>query len=320
MPRNPYADLAIPEVIEMLRNKQRIRRFCIVSQSRCDRSIEQLLVQLLGGAGGDEAMRKQMFKRVTEFRRKVEKGGGGHGTDAREGQTEVAPSASLLAGNTDLAEHAHLVVASAEARATWDKKRDEAESAMRALTKCLSPPVIEFVKSVRGFGIDSLAVIIAETGDLSNYPARETVWKRLGLAVIDGERQRRVPGAEAALEHAYDPERRAEVWSRMDPLFRAQWAGARDEDGVLVSKSGKPVAVPAHPLGPYGEVYARRRAATAGREGWTPMHCKNDAVRVMSKAVLEDLWRVWIGKSPRRRGQADIAPDASGDEEMPLAA
>ncbi len=98
-------------------------------------------------------------------------------------------------------------------------------------------------------------------------------------------------------------------------------------DGKDAAKTGKPVAVPAHPLGPYGKVYGRRKEHTASindvggyaeraqaivermrREGKAPQaenvagrltrkHLDNDARRVMTKALVEAVWRVWNGKA-----------------------
>ena len=77
------------------------------------------------------------------------------------------------------------------------------------------------------------------------------------------------------------------------------------KEGDVVELVGKR-STPARAVGPYGEVYARRKERTA----WsnfiaTPKHRDNDARRIMTKAVIEDLWRVWNGKLPReRRGEA----------------
>lgn len=44
----------------------------------------------------------------------------------------------------------------------------------------------------------------------------------------------------------------------------------------------------------YGEVYAARRAHTAiAHPDWTKAHSDNDARRIMTKALVEDLWRAW---------------------------
>lgn len=65
--------------------------------------------------------------------------------------------------------------------------------------------------------------------------------------------------------------------------FRHQWAGADEETG----ESGKP-------KGPYGEVYAKRRARTAETHpDWTKAHSHKDALRIMTKALIADLWSAW---------------------------
>jgi hypothetical protein len=144
------------------------------------------------------------------------------------------------------------------------------------------------------------------SGDnLQDYPSR-----------IYKIQQRCTDKIEASI-HGYVPKRRAEVWSFADPLFRGQWHGWPDEDGNSPKASGKPEVIPPGPLGPYDEVYAKRRAHTEPRiaetehlpysdkRKWTPARCKNDAVRVMSKALLRDLWRVWNGMATRGSSQVD---------------
>ena len=39
--------------------------------------------------------------------------------------------------------------------------------------------------------------------------------------------------------------------------------------------------------------------AASDRDKWTKGRCHNDARRIMSKALLRDLWRVWRGLPPR---------------------
>ena len=70
---------------------------------------------------------------------------------------------------------------------------------MMAFAKAL--PVASFVEETRGFGYLGLAQIVAEAGDLSNYANPAKLWKRFGLAVIDGRAQRRVADKELAIVH-----------------------------------------------------------------------------------------------------------------------
>lgn len=253
-------------VVSELIGLQRQRRFCITSQSRCDRSVESFIATLIGYSNGaDPKERKAVFAQASAFRKKVEKDGEGlHVFDnlARRALSVAVP----------------LIILSANSRAGLDRHRTQVEKRMRQLVRTL--PGYALVEAVKGFGDLGAAVIIGETGDLAGYATKERVWKRLGLAVIDGQRQGRRTNAEEAAKHGYNPKRRSEVWNVGDSLLRAQWRGARDNAS-------------AHPIGPYGEIYQARKAHTATREGWTPAHRDNDARRVMTKALVEALWKAW---------------------------
>lgn len=278
---------AIPALVTELVQLQRIRVFCIVSQSRCDRSIESLLASVMGfRIDGDEKDRKAVFARAKAFRLACEK----------EGERATLPTKPRDETPSPLPLHAFtpMVLASAASRAVWDKQRNDAERDMERIAKLL--PVWPFVEGVRGLGAKGLAILTAEAGlPLGDYRSVSGVWKRLGLAVIDGERQRKKSGLEDAARHGYSPRRRSQVWAVCsDALFRAQWRGADEEAGLE-----------ARPIGPYGEVYARRRAHTAPRIDatahlpatdpgkWTKGRCHNDGRRVMTKALLRDLWAEW---------------------------
>lgn len=73
-------------------------------------------------------------------------------------------------------------------------------------------PVYEWVKGVNGFGDVSFATIVGECGDVGTYKSVSAVWKRLGLAVINGRRQG-APGEGATaqdwIDHAYNRARRS---------------------------------------------------------------------------------------------------------------
>lgn len=84
------------------------------------------------------------------------------------------------------------------------------EKALVKATKRL--PVYEWVKGVKGFGDISFATIVGECGDIGTYKSVSAVWKRLGLAVINGRRQG-APGEGATkedwIEHGYNKQRRS---------------------------------------------------------------------------------------------------------------
>jgi len=171
------------------------------------------------------------------------------------------------------------------AQSCIEEDRKGEEKQLKQLAKQLH--VAEWVEGVRGFALPSLAAVIGETGDLFNYDNPAKLWKRMGLAVIQGGRQRRVTG-DAALEHGYSPDRRSIMWNI----------------GGCVIKSGS---------GHYREVYDERKAfeiakaeaagltvAPAGKipkkraaEFMSAGHVHNRAQRYMEKRLLRDLWRVW---------------------------
>ena len=125
-------------------------------------------------------------------------------------------------------------------------------------------------------------MIIGEAGDLSNYGTVSRLWKRLGLAVINGERQRKKTSAEDAIAHGYNPRRRAEVWSCVgDPLFKHQ-SGRTDKETGLVLRDP----------GPYRIVYDRAKVAFLER-GKTKQHAHDHGMRLATKELLKDLWVMW---------------------------
>lgn len=121
---------------------------------------------------------------------------------------------------------------------------------------------------VRGLGELSFAGLLGEASrPLSDYRSPACLWKRFGLAVIGGERQRRVAGAEAAELHGYAPQRRSYAYVLSTNLIRAQ----RADD-------------------PYRVIYDARKAYELGRD-IPKAHAHNRALRVMVKALLKDAWR-----------------------------
>jgi hypothetical protein len=278
------------EICHQLMDLQVHRRFQIVSQSRLNRAIESMIVHF-SGARDRESVSKEEYKRLhawaKNLRERIEKAG--ELWTPPDDPTGVWQRVTIA------------VLQSANARAIFDGLRASTERDMEALARQL--PVWQWVKGVKGVAEKGLGVIVGETGDLTidgNFPGSYSnpakVWKRLGLAVFDGRRQGN-PGKVATTEdwimHGYSPKRRAEAWAFLsDIMFRAQWRGARDEDGKDPKTTGKEIAVPAHPIGPYGELYAERKAWDLAR-GWTPAHADKDARRIMSKRFLRDLWVEW---------------------------
>lgn len=162
------------------------------------------------------------------------------------------------------------------ARVPLEEARKGYEKHLTKLGKQL--PIAHMADSIKGVGHLSIAKIVGECGDLSAYKSVAAVWKRAGLAVINGERQRKVAG-DAALLHGYSPQRRSTLWNIADPMLKAQ---GKDENA-----------------GPYRLLYDVHKAAQV-EKGCSLIHAHNRAMRYMTKALLKDLTLEWrrIARDP----------------------
>ena len=152
-----------------------------------------------------------------------------------------------------------------------------AAGSLSASAAALEKQVIKLVRTlplwtnwavnVRGVAELSLGGLIGEAArSPAEYRSVSALWKRFGLAVIDGGRQRLIAGAEAAALHGYSPQRRAYAYTLSTNLMRSQRTGD-----------------------PYRDLYDRRKAYELERE--VPKgHAHNRALRVMVKALIRDVW------------------------------
>lgn len=299
----------IPNIVTELADLQRLRLFCIKQNSQSERSIEALIASTMGYRNdASEKDREALFARAKVCRLSVERD--------PEDRFKVEATLSMA-----LLRILPMIKLSALSRAPWDKLRGDTEAKMVKLAMTL--PVYRWTKTVKGFGEKGLAIVCGEANiPVGDYRTIEGLWSRMGLGVFNGRRQQLSTNSldlmrpDGTPSGKYTPKRRAEIWTLADSMFKHQWAGDKDEDRKDPKKTGKPVAVPAHPTGPYGEVYAARKAHTFPRieatadlptkigahvnpDKWTRRRCDNDARRIMVKALLRDLWRVWRGLPPR---------------------
>ena len=152
-------------------------------------------------------------------------------------------------------------------------------------------PIYGWAQSVLGLGDLWLAGLVGESGiGPGEYRSVSALWKRMGLAVIDGGRQRRVAG-DMALVHGYDPSRRSLMWNVGGSLLKAQIRSEKDADGEKIAGTS-------YARGELGQAYLDRKAYLVEREagkdeGWTPKHIHDDAARFMTKRLLRQVWQVW---------------------------
>lgn len=289
-------DLTRIEVVNFIRAEHRRRRFAMKVQQKLDRALESFVRRNCTDwtFDADEKARKAF----------------------NEQTLAIIKAARADEGDPIIVE---LVQATDLGRAPFDAMRKAAEKKMAELAETL--PVAQWIESVHGAGMLGMATIVAEAGDLSNYRNTAKLWNRLGYAPYDGYAgsswkratwRPRALTAEEWIEHPFAGERYALMFSISDSLWRAQWISAKKsetEDGL--------------PDGPYGQVYADRRAHTfTTHPDWTKMHRRMDALRVMMKQFLLDLWTEWHRDAPataptpepepapqrrRRRSRAEVA-------------
>lgn len=267
-----------PEIIDQIMFLHRQRCFAMEQRKRIDLALGSFLRMMLGWSPN---------KPEDERRR-------------------IAAEAQRIMREPSDSEWAHVVLASQVARAPFEKIEDEALKAMSRLAQSL-PVWAAFAESVRGFGAGSLAVIIGEAGDLSNYASEAKLWKRMGLAVMDGVRQGGLRGGASKddwIAHGYSPVRRSRMFVIGDVLvkvnkdgaYRAAYDRRKAFEREKAEAAGLTVA-------PAAKIPAKRNAEFIS-EG----HIHLRAQRYMEKRLLRDLWRAWRKAEDRmsQRTRADV--------------
>lgn len=158
------------------------------------------------------------------------------------------------------------VIAAQELNTLWLKHEREMRLSRFEIERKIKAVVEQsafqtFVKGTRGFGAVSCGSILGEAGDLRNYGNPGKLWKRMGLAVVDGKAHRKVRG-----ENTQFPARRREL------MFRT--------GDALIKQGAK-----------YRQVYLDRKALELEQNPTlTPQHAHRRAQRYMEKRLLRDLW------------------------------
>ena len=272
------------------------RKFCISLSNKQTNAAGALVRRAIGFRGDmEEADRAKITVRAAKILAAALSG--------KEQAEEDADVAEVLSADFAVV---------AMALAPLQKRRAEIEKEMEKLAKQL--PIYAYVKAVKGFGDLALAVLVGEAGDFSIYSSDDKLAKRLGLAPYDGKAYstwRKEGGltSEDWIEAGYNPRRRAEVHACIaEPMAKHQLESA-EKSGMEYGRA----------KGPYGDVYIRRRERTAvTHPDWTKAHSRNDALRVMSRKLIADLWQVWRRANvPSRESAMSEAP---GADPIPLAA
>ena len=161
--------------------------------------------------------------------------------------------------------------------ATKDFERYEEATEKLMVESLAGHRILEFVKTVRGFAVLSVATIIGEAGNLSNYSTPSKLWKRFGLAPYKGKMLstwRKFGGlkAEEWTEVGYNPRRRSIAFIIGKNL-------QMQNDGKYKARI----------------IEAKKRRA----EKYPDMSKKqidNHGMAMATKLLLKDLWKAWNPK------------------------
>lgn len=186
-----------------------------------------------------------------------------------------------------------IILAAIMARAPFDSVEKDAKKAMEKLA--LSLPVWEWADGIRGFGPVSLAIIIAETGDLFHYSNPAKVWKRMGVGIVGDVRQGGLPKTakkEDWVAHGYSRTRRSRMWNIGDALVKGNRDG-RYRTLYLDRKEYEAAKAVAE-----GLIVAPSASIPKGKavEYRSQGHIHRRAQRYMEKRLLRDLWNTWKGQ------------------------
>lgn len=187
-----------------------------------------------------------------------------------------------------------------ESRALIEAHRKTEEKALEKQAKML--PISEWVEAQKGLGFLSVGGVIGELGDLSDYSNPAKIWKRMGLAVINGGRQRRVADAEQAALHGYSPQRRSMMWNIGAALIKQQgpWRELYlDRLAVEHQKALDEGLIPASSTQATLDSWEDRGLPTLTKISKptdahrTAGHMNARAQRYIEKRLLRDMWKAW---------------------------
>jgi hypothetical protein len=274
-------------MIEEIRYHHRTRCFAMEQRKRCDLSLLSFLRTQLGWSLSlSEAERKRIREQavvLVEIGERLAK-------EARkpEEKRDSVPEADT----EDYREWAGVIEAALQARAPWDAVEASALKEMKRLAKGL-PVWAAWAESVPGIGEAGLAVIVGEAGDLANYPKKGHLWKRMGVALVDGVRQGGLSKNAAKddwIAHGYNRQRRSRLWTIGDSMIKAQgpyretYLARKEYERQRAEAEGLTVA-------PSAKI-PKARAAEFMSDG----HIHRRAQRYMEKQFLRDLWVAWRGQ------------------------
>lgn len=274
----------LDETIDEIRYWHRQRNFAMKQRKRSDLALGSFLRLQLGWnkslPAADRTRISGNASALVETGEKIIKE-----ASKPEAKRKAVPGADSL----QYQEWSGIIEASVAARLPYSAVEVHYTKEMERLARTL--PVWEsWACEIRGFGPRSLAVIVGEAGDLSLYPKKGHLWKRMGLAVIDGVRQgglSKSASAESWIEHGYNRARRSsmyvigDVQVKLGERYRQIYLQRKEYERASARARGLTIA-PALKI---------KKSESKNFISDGVIHLR--AQRYMEKRLLKDLWQAW---------------------------
>jgi hypothetical protein len=154
-----------------------------------------------------------------------------------------------------------------------------------------------------GFGLDSLAIVIGEAGDLFNYSNPAKLWKRFGLMPYCKEGIARASSSwknfpkkgpkletEDWIRLGYSPRRRSVAYLVGENLCKLN---GKDSEKTLERKAKKGTK-PKLIVGPYRARFEETKAKiAASHPEYTKDQCNKHGMLLATKLLIKNLWVEW---------------------------
>ncbi len=233
------------------------------------------------------------------------------GMEDKERGKRFEDAAKLIAkikadGDPDSHRCAALVLANSDGIDAFDTMVNGLEKSMTTLVKQLPVYAWACLPEQRGFGELSLAIIVGEAGDLSNYANPGKLWKRMGCAPFEKNGKMQMPStwkkskptlsAEEWTELGYCPHRRSDLWNIEEALIKLNQTGpyrTRYLQAKATLEAKHPEYGECRKCNGTGATAKGGKCANCKGTGRVSMRYHNHGHLLCGKLLLKNLWIAW---------------------------
>ncbi len=274
--KKPVRELTTQQICDELQSLQRRRVQVIKSRIMQENRLVATVACEMGYSSGlEEAERTKAFNAARALIKEIEDGD----------------------DSTELHQRMHgLVTGCRFGIEGFEHHQKHLEKLQIALVKML--PIVAWIEAPqqRGIGLQFIASIIGETGNLSNYPNPAKVWKRMGCAphtfdgktLMGGTWKSKTQGTLPASEweaYGYSPRRRSIAFCIGENIVKQN--GTIKVDEASIESDG-------HRVGPYRRRFDEAKASIREKHpDYTLMRCHRHGMLLATKLLLKNLWIEW---------------------------